>query len=125
MIALAQAILDARTAIGRLYGLTPAQINMGHCDLFAVRVCRRVGIHAPSHVVWLSVIDRDQLQVLRSGGELTDHAVIQIAGRFYDAECPEGIESIEDLPVLRFRADRQRYPSIQGRLLPDIQPGKW
>ena len=125
MINLTAAILDARASIERLYGLTPAQINMGHCDLFAVRVCRRAGIHAPSHVVWLSVIDRDQLQALRAEGELTDHAVIQIAGRFYDAECPEGVGSIEDLPVLRFRADRQRYPSIKGKLLPDIQPGKW
>jgi hypothetical protein len=119
-LAITRALLEEIETFWDRDSLSPSQINNGYCSFFASRVCRRMGLSIPGHVVWFSQVDPRFFAAFRREGTLTDHAVLEIDGLYYDAECPNGVNSLEDLPVWKWRADRVRYPSMAGRLLPDL-----
>jgi hypothetical protein len=62
----------------------PADINAGFCDQWAAHV---VALVPGAWWRWLA----------------PDHAAVVIDGRFYDAECHEGVESVGDLPLFSKR----------------------
>jgi hypothetical protein len=115
-------ILELRGNILRLDGVSPSEINSRYCNLFAARVCRRLKLSIREHVVWFSQLDHDFWAAFRRDSALCDHMVIEVDGRYYDAECPEGVDSIQEIPAWKFRADRERYSAMKGQLLPDLTP---
>lgn len=74
----------------RRYDATAWDINNGLCEYFAYAVCDEV---PGAEMFWLEELD--------SQYEDAHHCVIRYEGRFYDAECPQGVDRLEDLPYLR------------------------
>lgn len=85
-------------------GLSPFDINNGYCEEFARQVCRLVngaeetsapgeGFSPEEAAEW--GIEPEEL--------LFGHVWIEYKGRCYDAECPEGVEDVHDLPIFKRR----------------------
>lgn len=68
-----------------------ADINEGECDLFADEVVRRV---AEARAVWDYDLDA-------TGRWNHDHCFVEYKGKYYDSECPQGVDSWEDLPYFK------------------------
>jgi hypothetical protein len=84
-------VYDERT--GRLsHDPTPADVNRGWCGEFAAAVVSRF---PQAEARWL-----DELGV---GGDAAGHMVVVFGGRYYDAECLDGVEprDVMTLPCLR------------------------
>ena len=88
-------------------------INCGYCEIWAENV-RGVNKWWPKsdkkHTVEALTDD-----CLRFGG----HVFIRFKGRFYDAECPQGVKSWKQLPLIKkyLKAERQArkaYGSARG-----------
>jgi len=73
----------------RRYDALPWDINNGLCYEFGCDVEADV---EGAIVLWLDEIDEKY--------EMYSHAVVLYNGRYYDAECPKGVEKIEDLPFM-------------------------
>lgn len=71
--------------------LMPAQINQGNCDLFADEVCALVAIHGGL-----------QLEAEWMPDEIP-HCAVQLNGKWFDAEAPEGAPLAEHPFVVRWR----------------------
>lgn len=72
-------------------GTTPYEINNGYCYEWAEGILER--LRATEHQVEL-------WEVLFGFGDTT-HAFLRINGKFYDAECHEGVEDHMDLPIFK------------------------
>ncbi len=66
------------------YGLAPREINAGNCDEFAWDLAGRIGGN-----------------VQESGPGQPAHLWVMHRGRLYDAECPDGVRRVKDLPFFR------------------------
>lgn len=65
-----------------------ADINYGFCDIFAHDVCERV----PGAVaIWNDHLD--------SYHGKPNHCFVFYKGKYYDSECPEGVNSWQELPM--------------------------
>ena len=87
---------------------TTWDINNGYCEAFAEDVCEQV-----PEATWDWIED---LVVEELGEEYEGcyHAVIVFKGRYYDAECIEGVSSIKDIPVVK-NVDRTREEVLSER----------
>ena len=74
------------------WDMTPDQINGGNCDNFAGDVTRLLGEGEP---IW-----DDEL----TGEEWGSHCFIKYKNRYYDAECPQGVNNWQDLPLFARQA---------------------
>lgn len=74
-----------------------ADINGGLCDAFASDV---IALVSGAKLAW-----GDEIDDTMPGAD--SHAIVVFEGRFYDAECPEGADSVNDIPF--FRACREIY----------------
>lgn len=72
-------------------------INCGSCEEWARLAVKRVGGKA----YWLD-------QIMNVDPEEVSHCVLVLGGRFYDAQNPEGVDSIHDLDVAR-HVSREEY----------------
>lgn len=93
------------------------KVNCGLCEEFAYEVHERFEHRHLAEVVYtehyldefdnldwnrlpIAVPDgltRQEIEQVRLGG----HCFLEMQGRWYDAECPEGVESFLDLPIFR------------------------
>lgn len=80
-----------------LYGVDSEEINSGLCDDFAADVCAVV--KGATHK-WDDELRDD-------GWEDGSHNIIIFEGRFYDAECSEGVDNWRELPYFERVASRQ------------------
>ena len=75
-----------------LYPVEHSEINQGLCEDFAADV---VALFPGAELLWIgSELDLDDFF-----HPSIVHAVARYEGRFYDADCPEGVERWEDLPI--------------------------
>lgn len=74
----------------RIFDAHPYDINNGLCDCFATDIEKDV---TEAIGLWLEEID--------SKYEDLSHCVIVYQGRYYDAECPDGVEKVEELPFFK------------------------
>ena len=73
-------------------GCTPYYINCGRCDYFAADIIRRLGAGE-------ALYHDDMLDCTENEAMHWSHCFIAYEGRFYDSECPEGVDKWRDLPV--------------------------
>lgn len=73
-----------------VYGVTPYEINCGLCEEWAIQAER----FSDEIYVYDLGIDSDY------GG----HVFVEYHGRYYDAECLEGVEDYRNLPIFQQRA---------------------
>lgn len=79
--------------------MRPEKINSGYCEEFANRVAEVMGYQDN---VWDIVRETDWLET-----DDPAHMFIEWDAKFYDAECPEGVESYRQLPImLRAKGDQ-------------------
>lgn len=71
-------------------GMCGARINAGGCEEFAEEVVERLGGHTDE-------LTTDTF-LGHPGGT---HSYIKFRGRYYDAEAPEGVSQIGQLPVIQ------------------------
>lgn len=71
----------------RRFDPTTWDINNGECEDWANRVALRV---KATEVVWLDEFDEE-----------VSHCAALIDGRWYDAECLDGVDDWQDLPLVR------------------------
>lgn len=67
----------------------PWDINCGYCEEFGERVCELV---KGAEAFWKEFPHP-------SGGYEICHYIVKYRGRFYDAECVEGVKRWRDLPI--------------------------
>lgn len=91
------------------YDPTTWDIDNGECEEFSQAVLARLpgGIHETDGVetVWLD----DELP------DGPSHCVLRFKGRFYDAEAPEGVAHLGDVPVMRHRTMTREEVVGRGR----------
>lgn len=76
----------------QLYGFSrPQDINKGRCDRFARYLVETLD---RGHVAWGDTVAPDMPH-----GDA--HCVAVIDGRYYDAETPDGVADIRDIPFFR------------------------
>lgn len=93
------------------------KVNCGLCEEFAYEVHERFEHRHLAEVVYtehyldemdnldwdnLSIevpegLTRQEMELVRLGG----HCFLEMQGRWYDAECPEGVDRLLDLPIFR------------------------
>jgi hypothetical protein len=85
------------------YYPTTWDINNGMCNEWAERMVSEL---EDGEAVWLhDLMDTD-----------ASHCILVLGGRFYDAECPEGVDELREIPLLlnkgRTREEimSERYP---------------
>lgn len=77
---------------------TTWDINNGFCEDLAEIVAARI----PGAEV-VPAYDPELHPLREDGGYDADHFVIVFEGRFYDCECPEGVNHVRDLPIYQNR----------------------
>jgi hypothetical protein len=76
----------------QLYGFSqPRDINKGYCDRFARYLVETLD---RGHTAWGDTIAPDM-------SHADAHCVAVIAGRYYDAETPNGVDDVRDIPFFR------------------------
>lgn len=88
---------------------TTWDINCGDCETFAVDVCMRV---SGAQAVWL-----DELNAVPLEEEWIAHCVVFYKDRYYDAECIDGVDKWEDIPLVknhRRQATREQVMNERG-----------
>lgn len=83
------------------FGVSAYEINNGLCEDFAMTAIDRLE-GSSDHVyecVTESFTDADGC--LPDGTQLGGHVWIHYYGRYYDAECPEGVADWKELPIFR------------------------
>lgn len=73
---------------------TTWDINNGFCEHLSEAVAERVA-GAES----VPAYDPELHPFREDGGWDADHFVVAFKGRFYDCECPEGVEQVRELPI--------------------------
>ena len=63
----------------------PYDINNGRCEDFAEAIVKKM----PGATSMWNDFDNDD----------PNHCYVRYNGRYYDAECPEGVNSPDDLPI--------------------------
>ena len=81
----------------RRHDATTWDINCGYCEVFADAVARRV---SGAQAIW-AYDPEIHPPVSEDGGWDPDHCVVEYQGRFYDAECHEGVDHVRDLPIYK------------------------
>jgi hypothetical protein len=76
----------------RIFDAHAYDINNGLCNDFADTIESRVD---GAEGLWMEEIDPKY--------EDYSHCVIRYNGRFYDAECPQGVDSLDALPLVKNR----------------------
>lgn len=66
------------------------EINAGYCDLWAERVVAQL---EPEHDIEMWATEDDE--------DTPFHVFIKIDDRYYDAECWDGVDRVEDLPFFQ------------------------
>jgi hypothetical protein len=86
------AIIEAVTEVYRdLYDQSPAEINCGNCEEFAHDVKDAYGCGEP---LW-----HDEMPDCSDSESVWwAHKFLEVDGRFYDSECPEGVDNWRELP---------------------------
>lgn len=77
------------------FGDEPIVINAGDCYEFACAVVQQV---PNAKVLWDSELDEKFKPMYLSTGH---HAFVKYKDKYYDAECPEGINDFHDLPFYK------------------------
>lgn len=67
--------------------LTPTEINNGYCDIWAAQFTDRFG----GRHEWSYDFP----------GDPNGHSWVALKGRYYDAEIPEGVTRLEDIPYFQ------------------------
>ena len=70
-------------------GERPMEINNGNCDSFTLRVIELMGGYSNDLTDGATDID----------SHLLGHYWIEYRGRYYDSECPQGVDNWRDLPL--------------------------
>lgn len=91
---------------------TTWDINNGFCEDFAEAVAARV-----PDAEAVPAYDPELHPSREDGGWNLDHFVILWRGRFYDAECHEGVECVKDLPLYRNRGKTRAQVLCQNQPL--------
>jgi hypothetical protein len=96
----------------RRHDATTWDINCGYCEDFADAVAAQV---PGAEAVWAydpelhpPMFDNDP------ESWLPDHCVVLYEGRYYDAECHEGVDRVRDLPIYK-NAGKSRAQVIRER----------
>ena len=80
----------------------PVAINMGDCDKFAADVLaafpKTVKARLSKRHSWDLPSDRTPWEATGIGS-WPRHVWVEVDGRHYDAECPEGVARVDDLPI--------------------------
>lgn len=88
-----RAVIDqVREGYERLYGVDACGINSGLCEDFAHDVARLV---PGAQATWVDELDPTLL------GPHDAHCVVVFKGRYYDAEAPDGVEWLRDIPLVK------------------------
>lgn len=85
-------------------GMDPYHINCGDCEGFAMAVIRRLGGSSEELYELATDIESDY----------PGHVWIYFKGKHYDAECPDGVDKWDDLPLFKrykawLRGDLEYY----------------
>jgi len=97
-------------------GITPKEINNGYCADFAT-------------VVWEKARRTKAIEFFSDedlGAPLYTHTFIRFQGKYYDAECPNGVHHWKNLPI--FRRGIPTMSIRKGSLTKEIwldRQGKW
>ena len=94
----------------RRHDPTAWDIDNGACEDFATSVLRQLpgGLHETDgvNIEWLE--DDSRYATL-------SHCVLRFEGRYYDAEVPDGVDRLDEIPVITQRprpgAERRRAPA--------------
>jgi len=77
------------------YGDSAMEINSGNCELFAIGVIEAFGgYRLGAWECWADAMTDCSTQE----GHTWSHCFIIFQGRYYDSECPEGVNAWRDLP---------------------------
>lgn len=102
-------IKDVSKAINtvlRSWGEDPQKINCGNCCEFANAVCCKMGWDKRVNAYW-----GDELPHLFTDKHEPDaHCFITFNGKYYDSECPEGVETPALLPFYQRQLNRLDLP---------------
>lgn len=98
-----RAILELRISYAIKYGYRPIDINDGNCGDFAAAISD-MGFGGDiwgdnfDKEFWTDAIDccENFLEYFSAG-----HCFIWYGGRFYDSECPQGCDYLDNLPFYR------------------------
>lgn len=85
----------------------PAKINQGECENFAINVLAALENTGESHAVSMSRLDGYNSMA-------PAHAVLVGYDLFFDAECVQGVERWQELPIVARLAEK--YPDMFGDL---------
>lgn len=77
------------------FGMTPAEINTGYCDIFAQRVIEIMGGYS-------NFLEDDATP----DDNLPSHYWVVYKGKCYDSECVGGVKDWHDLPIFKKHAAR-------------------
>jgi hypothetical protein len=86
----------------REWNVDPYEINNGSCESFAIEVIERMGGYS------------DDLTDNASPTEdFPGHYWVEYKGRAYDAECPEGVDDWQNLPIFCHFRERFLTPATK------------
>lgn len=74
------------------YDKSPYDINNGECEDFALEIIRRMGGYSPD----LTDGAPNDMEC-----KLPGHYWIEYKGKYYDAECPQGVSKWQELPIFK------------------------
>ena len=86
------------------WGKPPYVISCGNCDMFAERVQESL---PGGKLLWLDEISGEFKHMA--------HAVLLYAGKYYDAENPEGVVDPRDLKIVRHDSDTEYHERMHER----------
>lgn len=88
-----ETIREMLTVYAVQHGVDAWHINCGQCEDFARDVVEAMGLNSDS-MFWHD----DMSDCTEDEAYTFAHCFIKYAGRFYDSECPEGVDSWRELP---------------------------
>lgn len=91
-------IIDSLVALYReLYAADAYEINCGSCYDFA---CDLIDIYGSGDALWHD----DMLDCTEQEAAYWSHCFTRINNKYYDSECPEGVDNWRELPCFRREA---------------------
>ena len=82
-------------------GITPYEINNGSCEEWANEVAGLLGLDVYSAEQAPNPEHKVEIWETLFGYAYTTHAFVRIDGKFYDAECQEGVDDHMDMPIFK------------------------
>jgi len=81
------------------HNLSPREINNGLCEEFAMAVIERMGGYSDN----LEEVSTESFVNIESDewANYPGHVWIYYGDKFYDAECPQGVNDWRELPIFR------------------------